>query len=484
VALCAVGVAVSSRVTGATLEKGTPAHLADLVPDRQNRRRHNPRNVGMIERALGEVGAARSIVIDEDGMVLAGNATVEAAAAAGIDRVQVVDADGETIIAVRRSGLSDEQKRKLAMYDNRTAELAEWDTAQIAADLEAGLSLDGLFSNEEIAVLLGEAADDILADNKPSVEQARRTLAERFIVPPFSVLDARQGYWQERKRAWLALGIEGEVGRNVSGRNVTSGKNSAMHRLSGRLAAPDALESGGSTVSVFDPVLSEIAYRWFSPPGGLVLDPFAGGSVRGIVALGCGRPYTGIDLRPEQVAANEEQAARICASGDAPTWLIGDSRDLASMDTGDADLVFTCPPYYDLEVYSDDSRDLSTAGDYAAFLADYRAIIAASVAKLRQDRFACIVVGDIRDKRGMYRNFVSDTIAAFQDAGAMLYNEAILVTACGSLPIRAGKQFASSRKLGKTHQNVLVFVKGDPKVAVEACGDVDVWVPDETEAAE
>lgn len=138
--------------------------LADLRPDEANRRRHTPRNVGMIVNALHEVGAARSIVIDESGRILAGNATVEAAAEAGIERVQVVDADGETIIAVRRTGLSEEDKRRLALYDNRSSELAEWDTAQIAADLEAGLSFEGLFTDNEINRLLDKAADDILAD--------------------------------------------------------------------------------------------------------------------------------------------------------------------------------------------------------------------------------------------------------------------------------------------------------------------------------
>ncbi len=47
------------------------------------------------------------------------------------------------------------------------------------------------------------------------------------------------------------------------------------------------------------------------------------------------------------------------------------------------------------------------------------------------------------------------------------------MTACGSLPIRVGRQFVSARKLGRTHQNVLVFVKGDPKRATEACGEVE-----------
>jgi hypothetical protein len=139
----------------------------------------------------------------------------------------------------------------------------------------------------------------------------------------------------------------------------------------------------------------------------------------------------------------------------------------------DFDYLFTCPPYADLERYSDDPRDLSTMA-YPAFLAAYRQIIAASLARLREDRFACIVVGDIRDPHGYYRNFVSETIAAFQEAGARLYNEAILVTAVGSLPLRAGIPFTASRKLGKTHQQVLVFLKGNAKRATEACGPVEV----------
>ncbi len=133
--------------------------LADLKPDQKNARKHNPRNVGMIERALGEVGAARSIVVDEDGVILAGNATVEAAANAGIERVQVVDADGETLIAVRRSGLTDDQKRKLALYDNRTAELADWD-ANILSEMKLdGFDFGGMFAEQELTDILAEPPD-------------------------------------------------------------------------------------------------------------------------------------------------------------------------------------------------------------------------------------------------------------------------------------------------------------------------------------
>ena len=226
------------------------------------------------------------------------------------------------------------------------------------------------------------------------------------------------------------------------------------------------VEEGATGTSIFDPVLTELCYRWFCPPVGKIVDPFAGGSVRGIVASYLGRAYHGCELRSEQVAANTAQAD--IARPPLPVWVCDDSRNIAAHYPPDMDFVFSCPPYADLEVYSDDPRDLS-AMDYPAFVAAYREIIAATCGLLKPDRFACFVVGDVRDKRGHYRNFVGDTVEAFRAAGLHYYNEAILITAVGSLPIRVNKQFQAGRKLGKTHQNVLVFVKGDGKKAAAAC---------------
>lgn len=221
-----------------------------------------------------------------------------------------------------------------------------------------------------------------------------------------------------------------------------------------------------SGTSIFDPVLCELSYRWFCPPGGKILDPFAGGSVRGIVASCLGFSYTGVELRGEQVAANQAQAH--IGTGPAPTWHEGDSRNITSIAPGSYDMVFSCPPYADLEVYSDNPADLSTLA-YEEFLPAYEEIIKQTCTLLDDNRFAVFVVGDVRDKRGNYYGFPWHTIAAFQKAGLHLYNEAVLVTAAGSLPIRTGKQFRTSRKFGKTHQNVLCFVKGDGKKAAAAC---------------
>jgi len=286
--------------------------------------------------------------------------------------------------------------------------------------------------------------------------KASGPVAERFTLPPFTILDARTGEWQERKRAWAAMGIRGEVGRSAKSYNIHDWAD----------ANAGGAKADGDGTSIFDPTICELAYRWFSPEGGQVIDPFAGGSVRGIVAGALGRKYWGCDLRQEQVAANDVQADEISPTV-RPVWVCGDSMDTLP-EAPEADFVFSCPPYGDLERYSDDPRDLS-AMDWHAFVAAYKRIILRSVGRMKPDSFACFVVGDFRDGRGFYRNFVSTTIEAFEECGARLYNEAILATAVGTAAMRVTKQFQSGRKLAKTHQNVLVFCKGDWRKAAAKC---------------
>ena len=338
--------------------------------------------------------------------------------------------------------------------------------------------------------------------------KATGILAGQFGFVPFSVLDARSGEWQERKRAWLALGLQSELGRGENLLKMSDtilepdpAKRALMQTVK---AAPLTFSSdnddfgsqeiaarGGGT-SIFDPVLCELMNLWFSPPNGHVLDPFAGGAVRGIVAGKMGRLYTGIDLSAAQVAANEDQRAELLAQDEQSRvrWIVGDSRDCASLAPGQYDLVHSCPPYAFLERYSDDPRDLSTLG-YEEFLHSYSQIIKSACGMLRDDRFAVFTVGEVRARKGGggYCNFVGDTVAAFRAAGLQYYNEMVLITMVGSASIRTGPQMNKSSKVGKTHQNVLCFVKGDPFAATKARGplgkqdDESVQVPVTAEIA-
>lgn len=220
--------------------------------------------------------------------------------------------------------------------------------------------------------------------------------------------------------------------------------------------------------SIFDPTLTEMFYTWFVPKGGKILDPFAGGSVRGIVASRLGFRYLGSDLRKEQIEANKVQGELLCQKFPMPKWICCDSRDIANLCPKESqDGIFSCPPYYNLEVYSDSPNDLSNMS-WIDFCAVYEQIIDATCSRLKDNRFACFVVGEVRDKNGCIIGLIPETTHAFKKAGLHLYNDAVLLTAVGSLALRADKQFSVSRKLGRCHQSVLIFVKGDPRKAVKA----------------
>lgn len=209
--------------------------------------------------------------------------------------------------------------------------------------------------------------------------------------------------------------------------------------------------------------------RWFCPKGGSVIDPFAGGSVRGLISVLLGNEYTGVDLSEKQIKANiknyEAIADRLDLNGEKmrkPNWINDDSMNIDKIVSGKYDFMLTCPPYADLEVYSDDPRDISNMS-YEDFKVAYFEIIRKTAEKLKDDAFAAIVVGDVRDKKGYYYNFVSDTIAACAAAGLKYYNECILLNQPATAAVRADRQFSVGRKVVKIHQNVLIFVKGNEK---------------------
>ena len=282
-------------------------------------------------------------------------------------------------------------------------------------------------------------------------KDAGKDLRTRFMEPPFSVLDTKSGSWQERKNAWKTLGIQSEVGRDCK---TYAGAAASIDFY--RVKEGKSTSSQEIHTSIFDPALCELLYSWYVPEAGRILDPFAGGSVRGIVAAKMGFKYTGIDIRQEQVDSNREQASRI-VPGSEPEWIVGDSAVVVPSLSESFDCVFSCPPYADLEVYSKLPGDISNM-EYPQFIAAYRKIIEASCRLLRRGGYAVFVVGEVRGKDGGYLGFVPDTVRAFTDAGMLYYNEAILLNSIASASMRAAGNMKSG-KLAKVHQNVLIFKK-------------------------
>lgn len=402
--------------------------IHDLVPYGNNAKEHPKEQIEQIKESIIKFHNNDPIAIDENNVIIEGHGRYEALKELGYEQVE----------CIRLSHLNDDQKKAYRLVHNKLTMNSDFNFDLLEEELKTINDIDMGFFDFDLSMF-----DEIEKEIK---EEANKKLTDEFLIPPTSVFDTRQGYWQERKRAWKDIGISSEVGRDEAL------LGSGLKQLADKLGSKTL-----TGTSIFDPVLCEIIYKWFNVHQGNIFDCFAGGSVRGIVAEKLGYKYTGIDLRKEQVEANILNANELNLN---PTWICDDSlnADLYVEDNS-VDLLFSCPPYADLEVYSDDERDISNM-DYEQFKEVYKKIIDIACRKVKDDRFAVFVVGDVRDKKGYYRNFVDYTKECFNNNGFMTYNEIILLEQLGTIPMRARLVF-KKRKVAKAHQNILIFYKGD-----------------------
>jgi len=399
--------------------------------------RKNDHAVEATATAIKEFGFRVPIVAKSDGSVVDGHLRLKAARRLGLTEIPVVLADDMT----------DAQISAFRLSVNKLAELADWDMGLLKDELSALDALD--FDLSLIGFDLGELSDLFAEEQYPDGKPG--SMAVNYGIPPFSVLDTRQGPWVRRKREWRDLiGDAGESRENILG---------SLHQLGD-------LNNG---VSLLDPVLAEIITSWFGTSGGVVVDPFAGDTVFGFVSGSLGMDFHGIELRQEQVDLNQAR----CDLAGLPCRYYCDTSENIDAHISDemADLIFSCPPYADLEVYSEDPKDLSTM-DHDSFFRVYTRIMQSTFAKLKNNRFAVVVMGEVRGKKGAYLGTIPKTIQLMEDAGFQYWNEMVLINSAGTLPLRAGRSMTASRKVGKMHQNILVFVKGSAKQASKDLGTI------------
>jgi len=399
--------------------------LTELVAGNpKNPNQHPPNQIDLLAKIIRGQGWRAPITIStRSKMVVKGHGRLEAAKALGCECVPVDYQDYD----------SEEAEIADLLADNKIAELAHIDNA---LELSNKAFLEAAEFDLELAGFEIEPEDPY--DPDPS---KAGNLQERFIVPPFSILDTRQGYWQERRKHWSAvINDQGET------------REETLHK-EGTIGAKIG------SVSILDAVLAEIVVEWFGLANGKAFDPFAGDTVFGFVAGTKGQTFTGIELRSDQAKVNQLR----CDDAGLPcTYHNDDGQNLEKYIPQESqDLLFSCPPYLDLEKYSDDPRDLSNMS-HSDFFKVYSNVFQSAYGALKPDRFACIVTSEVRAKGGAYAGLVPETIRIMQSAGFQYYNELILINSAGTVPIRVTKSMNAGRKVGRVHQNVLVFFKGDP----------------------
>jgi DNA modification methylase len=453
--------------------------IDQITPSARNARLHPPGQIEKLVESIQRFGFTAPILLDEHGEIIAGHGRLLAARQLGLREVP----------CVRLSHLTPEQVRAYRILDNRLADLSGgWDLPTLRTELaELRVEAPDLtalgYSDRELAHVLQMPESALAGPARP--QPPKLGADEGFTIQPFSVLDTTTETWRARREHWESIGFNPLAGLPVNATysassmpiRVYEAKDRFNVRMGRRVRWDEFFsmypeQKQMTRTSGFDPVLCECVYRWWCPPCGTVLDPFSGGPTRGIMAAALGRRYVGVDVRSKQIEANRCEWERLAsdwrAARPAPEWRHGDSRHLATICADvDADCIFSSPPYPGVEQYSDQDDDLSTL-DYEAFREGYRLCIAQACARLRDDRFAVFVVGEGRDRKGRLTRFICDTIDAFTAAGLEYYQDAVLVNVIASLTARAPLIFNASRRLGRRHQWVLVFLKGDYKRATRA----------------
>lgn len=381
--------------------------------------------------------------------------------------------DKPTAPVIKASELTDAEQREFIIKDN--VGFGEWDMDALANEWDSDDLVDwGVDVWQEDGA--GESSG---GGSMQGGSEAKTTLNDRFVVPPFSILDTRKGYWQKRKKMWREL--IGDFGESRNDTLIQSPEikykdlyqKTRQHREELGLSFKEYLDKYvpeevkereakkilSQGVSLLDPVMAEVVCRWFGLDNCKTFDCFAGDSVFGYVSAHLGNEFVGIDLRPEQAQLNNERVAEMSAR-----YICDDGQNVAKhIAPNSQDLLFSCPPYFDLEVYSDLPNDASNQDSYEDFIGILRNAFTGAIGCLKDNRFAVIVVGDVRDKKtGFYYDFCGDIKRIFKDNGMSLYNEIILIETGASTALRAGR-YMESRKIAKMHQNILVFYKGKAK---------------------
>jgi len=194
--------------------------LSTFFPQKRNPNRHTERGLSLLESAMSSVGYVAPMTATADGEVIDGSARLEKSALVFPDKDPlIVDHDGSRPVIMRRTDIpnaNDPRAKQVSYGANRISEVnLSLDPEMLHEDFFQ-FDLKPMWTEEEVKWATDNAGPDEQKEPEnplPDTTTARQTLSERFIVPPFSVLDARQGYWQDRKRAWLALGIQSELGR-------------------------------------------------------------------------------------------------------------------------------------------------------------------------------------------------------------------------------------------------------------------------------
>jgi hypothetical protein len=417
-----------------TTEKRT---LGDLIPYEHNPRQLSEKQYHDLKASLARFDLAEIPAINTDNKLVAGHQRVRIL-------LELEGPDREVDVRVPNRKLTKEEFDEYLIRSNKNT--GDWDLDVLANAFDVDDLKEWGFDDFELGMDEEEEYDGAGASS----------LQERFGIPPFSVWMTRAGYWIERLEMW---------------RNLICDKGETRE---------NALATGGlmaelwanKNVSVLDAVMMETVCEWYTAPDDLIIDPFAGDTVGGFVSGHLGRRFLGVDIREDQVELNNERTSHFKSC----KYICDDGRNILShAKKSKADFLFSCPPYFDLEKYGDDPRDGANM-TYPKFLKLLKEALSGGVESLKANRFAVIVISDVKDKDGVYRGLPTDVVKIMLSAGCSLFGWNILVNKIGAYAVLADSRgrFQKYRSPLSIHQDVIVFCNGDAKKAAARLPEIEI----------
>ena len=288
-----------------------------------------------------------------------------------------------------------------------------------------------------------------------------------------NVWNSISGRWLRLKREWNEkIEAAGEKygipnPKFASRDGCWQGKNGMSNVVLAKQTVEDGViktnseKSLNGNASVLDPVACEVILRFFMPTAGRrVYNPFGGGVQFGFVSSDYGYDYVASEIRQNQCDANNA----ICqGTNGSAQWIQSDSSKFTP--PGKYDLVFSCPPYYQVEEYLDydgkpPAGELNTIPSYDEFRDTLFSGYKKAIEALKDNCFFVVMTGDSRDKNGSYYCCESEHELFFKQQGLSVYNK-IIYLECEFTRLAHAKKTLNYRKFPKREQKIIVAYKGD-----------------------
>lgn len=415
------------------IQKQMTMKAPEIKFDHRNYRKHSEQNKKVIKKSLKELGAGRSVVIDADDTLVAGNGVYEQAQKLKMP-VRVVETDGSELVVVKRTDIhtTDEKRKKLALADNSASDLSEWadellredwtpevlaDFGVVLPDVEMPDDMRKKEKNEHVEELLNAAMVQYISEYARMVDYCMKADFFSFLPDGRSVGYAKLQYIKAKyygekydsknsyiftPRQYFCKSRQGQSYYSVMQSIIEGGKQGIAGfrtmtcdgNLNKSIGRQYRVASAAAAAADFPPMKAREIFRTYYK-GGRVLDPCHGWGGRLVGSmLADVDEYVGVDPSPDAHAGVSKIYEAFKDYQDTKVSLIQKPFEDCEWKNGEFDFALTCPPYFDVEKYSGEDTSTNRYPKFEQWCKSfYEPLIVNTMNALKDDGVFALIIG-------------------------------------------------------------------------------------------